>query len=89
MNDIVEQYKEVNMIFNRLISPTFVCCLAGALIYPSFLFLDFSYFFKLISIFLYVWVIGVNCLIIVIFNQRFIGSVSIAQKRVKPVKSKF
>ena len=51
MNDIVEQYKEVNMIFNRLISPTFVCCLAGALIYPSFLFLDFSYFFKLISIF--------------------------------------
>ena len=87
MNDIVEQYKEVNMIFNRFISPTFVCCLAGALIYPSFL--DFLYFFKLIRIFSYAWVIGVNWLIIVIFNHRFIGSVSIAQKRVKSVKSKF
>ena len=87
IEDIVKQFKDVNLIFDRMISPTFVNCLVAAFIYPSFLFLDFSFFFKVISIILYAFTIGVNCLIIVIFNEGFIRSVSIAQKRLKWVKS--
>ena len=47
-------------------------CLVGALVYPSFLFFDFPYSFKLFIVVLWVWTMGVNCFIITIFNEGFI-----------------
>ena len=79
INDILKQFKETNLIFDRLISPTYVNCLVGALVYPSFLFFDFPYSFKLFIVVLWVWTMGVNCFIITIFNECFIRNVSTAQ----------
>ena len=79
INDILKQFKETNLIFDRLISPTYVNCLVGALVYPSFLFFDFPYSFKLFIVVLWVWTMGVNCFIITIFNEGFIRNVSTAQ----------
>ena len=76
INDIVNMYKETNQIFDRLISPTYVSCLMGALIYPTFIFLDIPYMFKWFVIVLYILTIGVNCFIITIFNEGFIRHVS-------------
>ena len=78
INDIVNMYKETNQIFDRLISPTYVNCLMGALIYPSFLFLDIPYMFKWFVVALYILTIGVNCFIITIFNEGFIRHVSLS-----------
>lgn len=40
--DIVKQFKATNKIFDRLVSLSFTSCLFGALIYPSFIFLNIS-----------------------------------------------
>ena len=77
INDIVNQYRETNQTFDRLISPTYANCLMGAFIYPSFIFLDIPYMFKWLTMALYILTIGVNCFIITIFNEGFIRHVSV------------
>ena len=79
INDIVKQYKETNRIFEHLISPTYANCLLGALVYPAFLFFNIPYFFKVLIIVLYVGAVGVNCLLITIFNEGFIRNASLTE----------
>lgn len=76
INDIVKHYKETNRIFEHLISPTYANCLIGALVFPSFLFFNMPYFFKVFIVILYVGVVAVNVLLITIFNEGFIRNAS-------------
>ena len=81
LNDIVKQYYEANQIFDSLISPTFVNCLMGALVYPSFIFFSIPYIFKVFIIVLYLGVLIINCAIIVIFNEGFMRNASLTTHR--------
>lgn len=76
IDDIVQQFKASNQIFDSMISATFTSSLLGGLLFPSFLFLNISIYFKCIAMFLYALAILNNCFLIIIFNERFITNVS-------------